>query len=117
MTPVKVKTRIGVFLLAAVVPSPNWPNSFEPHVHTIPDADNAIEWLYPAVIALICDTLLTCRGIGLLLLLLLPNCPDVFLPHAHTVPSDLNANEWPSPADIAITSVSQDTLTGIFLLI
>jgi hypothetical protein len=88
-------------LRLVVVPSPSWPESFDPHPHTFPDS-RANEWKPPAEIVLAPLIAATMPGVLLVVAVPSPNWPDVFDPQAQMVPSERNASECSFPAAIAI---------------
>src|SRR3990172_4475124 len=85
-------------LLSVFVPSPNCPQSFNPHAQTVPSDFTARLW-FPAAMAMASLMPLTWTGILLLVLVPSPNCPYKFLPHVQTVPSDFSATLLDHPAE------------------
>src|ERR1700682_4520691 len=113
-----IRDRAGVVQVhrpPLVVPSPTWPYSLWPQVHTWPSDLIATEKARPPAIAVIFipDRFWTASGVKLSVKPLLPNCPQLFEPQAQTVPSDLMARECHRPWAMAVTFERPATGMGV----
>src|ERR1022692_3868051 len=116
MTLVQPLTWTGI-LLSVVVPFPNSPLPFCPHVQTVPSNFAATACFHPLDTCLTWVRTLTGTGVWLLVNVPFPSWPWLLSPHDRSVLSDIKARLKSYPPVTAIATWSSPvTLTGTLLL-
>jgi hypothetical protein len=96
-----------------VVLLPNWPEPLSPQHLAVPSANNAHEWLPPALTAVAVERPVTTTGVDAFVVVLLPSWPEAFRPQHLAVPLANSAHEWLPPALIAVAVERPVTTTGV----
>ena len=98
---------------SVVVPSPSWPDTFQPTAQRVLSDFKNMVWCRSADTAV--TPLATCTGLKRFSVVPSPCCPYAFSPTAQRVLSDFKNMVWGYPADTAVTLLLNCARSGVLL--